>query len=239
MTSPSAAVRPATHPVARPEPSSSVAPPVRHVALRAGHVLAHAGDPVDVVATVVAGLVRVVGRTADGQERVVAVLGPGDAVGLAAAVGGGRHEADAVALGDVVVALEPAAAAAARLRHDPTAALALVGRLDARVRDAWADLTATYLPVEARLAAALVRLATRHGEIGRDGRGVLRCGLSHQGFAALVGAQRASVSVAMASFRRAGAAVGARGRYRVDLARLRPFVADGGGRGDGGAMMGG
>lgn len=240
MTYPSAAPASITaRPSVRPDSASPFGPHRRQVSLRAGRALAHAGDPVDDVATVVAGLVRVVGRTVDGQERVVAVLGPGDAVGLAAAVRGGRHAADVVALGDVVAALEPAADAVARLHRDPAAALALVGRLDALVSDAWENLTAAYLPVEGRLAAALVRLATRHGEIGRDGRGLLRCGLSHQDFAALVGAQRASVSVAMATFRRAGAAAGARGRYRVDLARLRRFVPDAGGWGDGGVMMGG
>jgi hypothetical protein len=76
-------------------------------------------------------------------------------------------------------------------------------------------------------------LAGLRTDPGHDGRRVLSSGLNHQAWASLIGAQRASVSVAMAEFRRARAAFGARGTYTIDLARLRPFAgADVGRAGD-------
>lgn len=200
------------------------APAVRR-SYRRGETLLHAGDAGDVL-RIEGGLVKLVVPACDGRDRVLAVLGTGDLLGAEAALAGAAATADVVALGDVVVVARDRAAFLADLREDPERALTVARSVSLRLRAAWDDQARAYRPVRERLAALLLDLAMRFGEPGHDGRRVLRCGLNHHGLGALIGAQRASVSVAMAGFRRAHAAVGARGTYTVDLVRLRTLAGE-------------
>ncbi len=183
----------------------------------------HAGDAGDVL-RIEQGLVKLVAPAFDGRDRVLAVVGAGDLLGAEAALGQDALLADAVALGAVTVVACDRAAFLADLRSDPERAVAVAQSVARRLRAAWDDQACAYRPVQERLAAAMVDLAQRFGEPGHDGRRVLTCGLNHQAFASLIGAQRASVSVAMAEFRRAHAAAGARGTYTIDLVRLRELA---------------
>lgn len=190
---------------------------------RRGETLQHAGDCAD-VARIERGLVKLVAPAFDGRDRILAVLGAGDLLGAEAALGGRALAADAVALSAVATVACDRDAFLAGLRTDPERATAVAQSLARRLHAAWADQSRAYRPVQERLAAAMVDLAERFGDPGHDGRRVLSSGLNHQAWASLIGAQRASVSVAMAEFRRARAAFGARGTYTIDLARLRPFA---------------
>ncbi len=192
--------------------------------LRPGRAIVHAGDPADAVLLVERGLVKLVSQTAAGQDRILAVLGAGDMLGAFEALTARSHAVDAVALTRGSIAVLDADAYRRHLRHDAAAALALVDTLGARVHAAWEDLTNVYLPVETRLAGALLDLTERFAEPTGHGRSVLRCGLNHHAFAALIGAQRGSVSAAMKTFREAGVASGARGTYVIDVGRLRRFA---------------
>jgi CRP-like cAMP-binding protein len=192
---------------------------------RRGETLLHAGDTGDVL-RIERGLVKLVVPSFDGRDRVLAVLGAGDVVGIEAALGGGALLADAVALGAVTAVAHDRASFLDDLQRDPERALAAARDVAARLHGAWTDQARAYRPVAERLAAVMVELAQRFGEPGRGGRRVLHCGLNHHAFAALVGAQRGSVSGAMAEFRRTGAAVGARGTYTIDTARLLALAGE-------------
>ena len=186
--------------------------------------IVHAGDAADAVVWIEGGLVKLVSRTPAGYDRIVAVLGPGDRFGVPEALGGWRHGLDAVALTDVVVARTEREAFRRQLADDAEAALAQLGALGIGLRCAWGDLAASYLPVAARLARTLVGLTSRFGEPAPAGRRLLRCGLSHHALAELIGAQRPSVSAAMAAYRAAGAAAGSRGTYLIDPDALAGFA---------------
>ena len=204
-------------------PTPTVASPAVRRGYRRGATLTHAGDAGDVL-RIERGLVKLVVPSFDGRDRILEVLGAGDLLGEEAALGSQVLVADAVALSAVTVVACDRAAFLADLRRDPERAVAVAQRVARRLRGAWDDQARAYRPVRERLAAAMGELARRFGEPGADGWWVLECGLNHQAFAALVGAQRASVSVAMAEFRRAGAAFGARGTYTIDPARLRELA---------------
>ncbi len=220
----------ARHPAplpARPAfaPARFETPVVRaHYEVRPGRGIVHAGDPADAVLRIERGLVKLVSQTMAGQDRIVAVLGAGDTLGAFEVLAGRPHAVDAVALTRGSLAVVDADTYRRHLRHDAAAALALVDTLGARVHAAWEDLTNVYLPVETRLAGALLDLSERFAEPAAHGRSVLRCGLNHHAFAALIGAQRGSVSAAMKTFREAGVATGARGTYVIDVGRLRRFA---------------
>ncbi len=190
---------------------------------RRGETLLHAGDVGDVL-KIEQGLVKLVVPAFDGRDRILAVVGAGDLLGVEAALGHETLVADAVALGTVTATACDRATFVTDLRSDPVRAVAVAQSVVRRLRAAWDDQACAYRPVQERLAAAMVDLAQRFGEPGHDGRRVLSCGLNHQAFAALIGAQRASVSVAMAEFRRAHAAAGARGTYTIDVVRLRELA---------------
>ncbi len=206
---------------------------------RRGETLLHAGDASDVL-RIEYGLVKLVVPAFDGRDRILAVLGAGDLLGAESALGGHALVADAVALGDVTAVARDRATFLADLRRDPESAVSVARSVALRLSAAWDDQARTYRPVVERLAAVMVELTQRYAEPGHGGRQVLRCGLNHHALAALIGAQRASVSTAMAEFRRSRAAVGARGTYTIDLVRLRELagaaapvgVADGAARSD-------
>ena len=193
-------------------------------AYRPRAAIVHAGDAADAVVRIERGLVKLVARTPAGYDRIVVVLGPGDRLGVPEAVGGWRHGLDAIALTDVVVARTEREAFRRLLADDAEAALAQLGALGSGLRCAWGDLAASYLPVAARLARTLVDLTSRFGEPAPGGRRLLRCGMSHHALAEFVGAQRPSVSAAMAAYRAAGAAAGSRGTYLIDPDALAAFA---------------
>lgn len=223
----SSLVDPAPQRPARPTPYV-VRPEASDVSTRRDfaprRTLVHAGDDGDAVLHLERGLVKLVGRTAEGQDRIVTVLGAGDGVGASEAMSGRPHGVDVVALTSVSVAYVDREAFRRRLAHDPEAAFVLIDLLGRQVRSAWDDLTNAYLPVQTRLAGAILELARRFGEPSPSGRVVVRSGLNHHAFASLIGAQRASVSATMKEFRQAGAATGARGTYVIDVARLAGFA---------------
>lgn len=192
---------------------------------RRGETLQHAGDGGDVL-RIEHGLVKLVVPAFDGRDRILAVLGAGDLLGAEAALTGHAIVADAVALGAVTVVACDRAAFLAELRTDPDRAVAVARSVATRLGAAWDDQARAYRPVLERLAAVMLDLARRFGEPTHDGRWVLNCGLNHHALAALIGAQRASVSVAMAEFRAARAAVGARGAYTIDLQRLQALAGE-------------
>jgi CRP-like cAMP-binding protein len=82
--------------------------PIDDLEFRVGSTLFQEGAQAQGIFTLRSGMVKLVRSTADGRQRIVRVLRPGDVVGLEA-LGGARYDTDAVTLTDVSVCRIPLA----------------------------------------------------------------------------------------------------------------------------------
>lgn len=157
--------------------------------LSRGQVLFTEGERSDHVYVVADGRVKVLVSSPHGDELVLSVLVPGDALGELSVLDGADRSASAVALDDVTLWCVPAAAVRALLDVSPGAALAVAEELAARVRrltGAAADLV--FLDLPRRLAKLLV------SEEAADGRATA---LIQSDVAAHLGVTRQSLNRAL------------------------------------------
>jgi CRP-like cAMP-binding protein len=141
-------------------------------------------------------------------------------VGAAILMPGARHGVDAVAITKVETRPSSREEVVQAARRTPEVAATLNAALASQLFAAWSQLEEAYLPVHCRLARAMLDLADRFAVAAPDGVRTLRSRVSHDDLAAMIGAQRVSVSNAMAALRREGVVAGARGVYRIDTAGL-------------------
>jgi len=208
-------------PTAVPESTSTT------LRFRPGEALCLTSDPVDTLHRVLSGHLKLVRATEDGNERIVSVLGAGDVVGATVLMHGARHGVDAVAITEVRTRPSSRDEVLRSIQRSPEAAADLTGALAAQLLAAWSQLEEVYLPVRCRLARALLGLADRYAVPSPDDMRTLRSRLSHDDLAAMIGAQRVSVSNAMAELRYEGVIEGARGVYRIDAAGLAAIAYGG------------
>jgi CRP-like cAMP-binding protein len=195
----------------------------------AGEVLMREGDHTRSVVVLRSGLVKIVASGAGGHEAVLAVRGPGDALGEMAAVDHSPRSATAVTLYPVeALWLDPRAYD--RLVHEhPGISGALLRVVTARLR--YADVRRVEhgdVSTSTRLAALLVDLVTDHGVSTSDGT-LVALNLSQTDLAGLIGASRESVILALKEFRDGG--VLSTGRQRIVVHRpdlLRECAGDAG-----------
>jgi CRP/FNR family transcriptional regulator, cyclic AMP receptor protein len=165
---------------------------------RRGQVVFTQGDPGGTLVVVVAGLLKVVVRSADGAELTLTIIHPGDTLGELSVADGGPRSADAETLETSQLLLVPREAIWDVCVREPTAALALANAVAANVRrltEAASDLV--FLDLPRRLAKVLLSLP-------RDADGVIRPGLRQQDLADQVGGTRQSVNTALSGFQRRG-----------------------------------
>lgn len=132
--------------------------------LARGQVLFSEGDPSEHLYVVGSGRLKVLVSSSRGEELVLTVLGPGDALGELSAVDGANRSASAVALDEVALWCLPAIAVQDLLARSPAVALAVAEELAAQVRrltGAAADLV--FLDLPRRLAKLLVSDEAAHG----------------------------------------------------------------------------
>ena len=133
------------------------------------------------------GRVKILRQSRDGKEIVLEILGPGEPFGGVAALEGRAYPASAQALEtSTVVRIPPEPVLAIAQRH-PTIVHEMALMLGRRLRAAHDSVkTLASDPVEARLAARLIRLAESEG--ARDQRGlVLPFRLTRQTLADMTG----------------------------------------------------
>lgn len=197
-------------------PDAIQAYPVRE--LGKGDVLYRLGDPADAVFRIVEGLLKLSVSVSSGKERILAIAGPGEPVGAVAAEQL-RYLESAEALSPRVrVRAVPRQDAEQLLDHD------LARATGAQLVRAYQALEDHELPVPARLARALLRLGARFGTSSEDGSIRLTLPLTHENFAAMVGAARETTTAALGEMRDEGVISGTRGRYRYRSDRLRAFA---------------
>lgn len=184
----------------------------------AGKSLILQGDPTDHVLVITAGWVRVSATDPDGHETLLALRGPGDIVGDAAAFTGEPRAASITTLQEVDVLQLRQQDFHTVFTREPAVATALIRTLYAREQESEeARRNLAALDVSGRIARYLVRLAERHGQPGPDGV-VLAVALTQQDLANHTAASLRAVARALAGFRDRG--VIRTGRRRVIIQRL-------------------
>jgi CRP/FNR family cyclic AMP-dependent transcriptional regulator len=171
---------------------------VSHRTYRRGETLFHEGDPGDTLLIVVSGQVKVVLTTADGEEAVVAIFGPGDFFGDLSLLDGRPRSA-------AVVALEPTETLVlhrrdfhAFLRTHPVVIEELFAVLADRIRRLDEQLKQTYfLDLPVRLAHKLLQLGIEKGHRTPDGIRI-DLPLTQSDLASMIGASRQRVNRVLA-----------------------------------------
>ena len=201
-----------------PPPEAVRQYPVRELAK--GDVLYRVGDAADMVYRVVEGLLKLGVTVAGGKERILAVAGPGEPIGAIAAEQSRYLETASALSPRVLVRVVPRDEATRLLDGElPRAAGAQLVRAYQALEDA-------ELPVPARLARALLRLGARFGTSSDDGSVRLTLPLTHENFAAMVGAARETTTAVLGEMRDEGVISGTRGRYRYERERLHAYALD-------------
>ncbi|MEY2456649.1 MAG: family transcriptional regulator, cyclic receptor protein [Acidimicrobiaceae bacterium] len=182
-----------------------------------GDVLFRQGDTSDTVVVLLAGWVKAVAGTPEGNEVVLAVRGPGDLVGELAAIDGRDAPRSAS-----VIALQPVECRMLRgeefrsfVAAHSDAGLVLLRTLTRRLRDAdRRRMEYGGYDTARRLARVLVELATEHGRPTAGGL-ELALALSQQELAGLSAVSRESVARALGKLRSLGLVSTARCRVTV------------------------
>jgi CRP/FNR family transcriptional regulator, cyclic AMP receptor protein len=183
-----------------------------------GELIFRQGDPGTSLYVIERGQVKIRLLSAQGQELMLAILGPGDFFGELAVLDGEPRSADAVAL-------EPSRLLVLQrqdLRRDlearPRIAVQLLSALSRRLRQADGVIQdAAFLNLAGRLAKVLLGLAETHGQSGHAGV-LISLRLTQVELAAMVGATRESVSKWLGAFERSGLIQRRSGRITI----LRP-----------------
>src|SRR5262249_37234854 len=127
--------------------------------LKAGDVLFAVGDAGDGCYRLDQGLLKVMVTSTSGEERIVAILGPGAVVGELAMIDRMPRSATVVALRDSVLRFISREAYEKRVLAFPETKQALLEILAFRLRQADEELAAaTFLSVKARVARALLEV---------------------------------------------------------------------------------
>jgi CRP-like cAMP-binding protein len=167
------------------------------------------GDPGEGLFVVAQGSIAIASSTADGDEVVLAVLGPGSSFGELAVIDGGPRVASASAREKTVLVYVPGSVVRDLMEHHPAVATTMLRALAVMVRrlDHHAvDLV--HLDLPDRVAKYLLAMAQEQGSTpGSDGVLPVRVAMSQTELARIVGGSRQNVNRAIVALESAGAIV--------------------------------
>jgi len=147
---------------------SQVARAARLARLRRGTWLARRGEPLAGVFAVAKGMVKLALRGADGAERVLRFVGPGETFGEASVLLGRPSAVDALTLVDTVLAVIASASIRSLMASDVRFSRRMAMLLAERMLVLLAEVEASELrPAGERLASYLLTLAQPTAEAGR------------------------------------------------------------------------
>ena len=171
---------------------------------RSGATLFHEGDTSDWIGLVVKGRVKISCFGADGRERLVAVIGPGELLGELSAIDGEPRSATATALEAMEAAVLTAEEFVAFLEQHPRTTLTILRAVIGRLRDSdRRRVEFGALDTVGRVGRLIVELAGRYGEES-DGVLRIRLPLSQEELAGWAGASREAVVKALRKLRARG-----------------------------------
>jgi CRP/FNR family transcriptional regulator, cyclic AMP receptor protein len=197
-----------------------------HHHLKAGQPLFVAGDAGDGCYRLEWGLLKVVVASARGDERIFAILGPGEIAGELAMIDGRPRSASVFALKDCELSFISRKDFEKCTRQNPEICGYLASVLAARLRETDEALAAaSFLTVKARLARALLELAEFLGEERRSGRILIRHKIKRSDLAAMAGVAAENVSRVMNDWLQSHVVTRSSGYYCLeDIAALKSQV---------------
>lgn len=184
----------------------------------AGQVIFRMGDPADHLFLLKKGRVKIIKYTADGKEKILDIVEPGNIFGEHL-VTEGDYQEEAVALEDVLICKMVRSRFLQLLQEKPQLALNFIHLVCQRVTALQSEIEEmSFSTTRRRLAKTLLNLADRHGSrLGRwldADRVKLTVALSHEDLAHLLGSNRPHVSEIMSEFHKTGL-IGYEKRYLV------------------------
>lgn len=169
--------------------------------LRDGQILFTEGEPSDHLFVIRSGRVRIVARSPQGGELVLAVLTPGDVIGELSVIDEGPRSATAEALGDVELLAVAAGDVRTLLERQPALLMAAATELAATVRRLTGSASDL---VFLDLARRLAKLLLAEARPGPDGALSMDTGMSQTGLAARLGVTRQTLNRALTGLIRRG-----------------------------------
>jgi CRP/FNR family transcriptional regulator len=200
---------------------SRICPKYRYIR---GDVLYHAGEPATNLHIIIEGQVKLVAFTPGGKERIFAICGPQDLIGEAFLPQDAHYGADAVALTEIVTCPVSRQQFLELSLHLPQFVLVFAELVVGYLTACRQQLEDVYAPVKLRLVKVLLEQAQRFGASAEDGWVELHTELSHDELAAMIGATRVSVSLAMAGLRKQGLLESSHRHYRLHAPALETLL---------------
>lgn len=197
------------------------------VQLKDGETLFSKGDPGDGCYWLEGGTVKVIVASPTGEQRILAVLGPGSVVGELAMIDGLPRSATVEAMRPCRLAFVSRTAFLEALKLHPGMQEYLVTTVVQRLRQADDEAAAaSFLTVNARVARALLSLARHLGEpTGKKDEFLVRHNLRQSDLAALAGVARESASRTLSDWRRRNViAPSSRSTYLINVKKIEREV---------------
>jgi CRP-like cAMP-binding protein len=170
---------------------------------RKGETVITRGDDGDSLMIVLSGRVKISNITSDAREIVLNFLGKGDVIGEIAILDGAPRTAGAFAIDDTEALVLYRRDLLPVLLASPETMLELIKILCEKLRAASAIVEENSLPMAARAAAGLLRLAEQHGRVVKGGT-LIDLKLSQRDLGNYLGLSRENVSRQLGLFRDVG-----------------------------------
>jgi CRP-like cAMP-binding protein len=178
----------------RAEDSRHLAALLRLQTLRKGDVLFRKGEEGNSLYMIIAGKIKVVRQSRDGDEMILAVLAAGDFCGEMALLDGLSRSADAVAVEETQLYGLNRKDFLAYVMNNETTVKAILSALSKRLRKADDFLEDVFfLNVASRLAKKLIELAVGNG-YQEESNGAIKLSVTQRDLAGMIGATRESVN---------------------------------------------
>jgi CRP/FNR family transcriptional regulator, cyclic AMP receptor protein len=195
--------------------------------LDAGDVLFAAGDAGNGCYRLERGLLKVIITSPQGEERILAILGPGEIAGELSIIDRQPRSASVIAIKDCDLTFVSQQNFEKYTRQDPDVYRYLVNVLVLRLRECNAAVAAdTFLTVKARVARALLELSEYLGEDAGAGRVLIRHKINQSDLAAMAGVARENVSRILSDWRRHNLVTRSSGFYYLNnVSTLHRYAA--------------
>jgi len=173
------------------------------IKVEAGRMLFPAGEPGDGCYYVDQGLLKVSVLSASGNERILAIMGPGSLIGELSMLDQGPRSAAVAAVKDSQLRFIGRAQFLAFAEANPEVYKHLVAMLAQRLRMTNSAIAAaSFLSLKGRVARALLDLAQAFGQDAGSGRILIRQKISQSDLAAIAGIARENVSRILAVWKK-------------------------------------
>jgi CRP/FNR family transcriptional regulator, cyclic AMP receptor protein len=194
--------------------------------LKAGEALFAAGDIGDGCYRLEQGLLKVTITSPRGEERILAVLGPGEIAGELSLIDRQPRSASVIAIKDCELSFISQQNFEKYIKQDPDIYRYLVHVLALRLRETDEAVAAdSFLTVKARLARALLELSEYLGEDAGAGRVLIRHKINQSDLAAMAGVMRENVSRVVSEWKRRDLVTHSSGLYRLnDISTLKRYA---------------